>query len=110
MRYGSVLAPPASFATGSRTLKSFLPNADMVRIRPYRILLPVSSRRASLSTWLVVAKQTELRSFALGVERDRTAIEATLRFPWSNGPVEGYIHRLKLRKRQGYGRAKLDLP
>jgi transposase len=63
----------------------------------------------SLSTWLAAAKQTELRSFALGVERDRTAIEATLRFPWSNGPVEGHIHRLKLRKCQGYGRAKFDL-
>lgn len=30
--------------------------------------------------------------------------------PWSTGPVEGHIHRLKLIKRQMYGRAKLDLP
>ena len=59
----------------------------------------------SLESWLAAAQQTELRSFALGIERDRAAIEATLCLPWSNGPVEGQVHRLKLRKRQGYGRA-----
>ena len=63
----------------------------------------------SLEEWLAAAKQTGLRSFALGLERDRTAVKATLRLPWSNGPVEGHIHRLKLRKRQGYGRASFDL-
>jgi transposase len=63
----------------------------------------------SLESWLTAAQQTGLRSFALGVERDRAAIEATFRLPWSNGPVEGQIHRLKLIKRQGYGRANFDL-
>ena len=29
--------------------------------------------------------------------------------PWSNGPVEGQINRLKMLKRQMYGRASLDL-
>jgi transposase len=62
-----------------------------------------------LESWLAAAQQTELRSFALGIERDRAAIEATLRLPWSNGPVEGQVHRLKLRKRQSYGRAHFDL-
>lgn len=28
---------------------------------------------------------------------------------WSNGPVEGFVHKLKLLKRQGYGRAGFDL-
>jgi transposase len=63
----------------------------------------------SLESWLTAAQQTGLRSFALGVERDRAAIEATFRLPWSNGPVEGQVHRLKLLKRQGYGRANFDL-
>ncbi len=34
---------------------------------------------------------------------------AALRLPYSNGPVEGQITRLKFLKRQMYGRAKLDL-
>ena len=29
--------------------------------------------------------------------------------PWSNGPVEGHVNRLKLLKRQGYGRAAVEL-
>ena len=62
-----------------------------------------------LESWLAAAKQTGLRSFALGIERDRLAVEAAFRLPWSNGPVEGQVHRLKLLKRQGYGRAKFDL-
>ena len=28
---------------------------------------------------------------------------------YSNGPVEGHVNRLKLIKRQMYGRAKIDL-
>ncbi len=32
-----------------------------------------------------------------------------LREGWSNGPVEGFVHKLKLLKRQGYGRAGFDL-
>ena len=62
-----------------------------------------------LASWLAAAKQTGLRSFALGVERDQPAVEAAFRLPWSNGPVEGQIHRLKLIKRQAYGRAGFDL-
>jgi len=63
----------------------------------------------SLEAWLKTAKQTSLRTFAQGVERDHSALEATLYLPWSNGPVEGHVHRLKLIKRQGYGRANFDL-
>ena len=38
-----------------------------------------------------------------------TAVKAALMLPWSNGPVEGHINRLKLIKRSGYGRMKLNL-
>ena len=62
-----------------------------------------------LVSWLASAKNTGLRSFAVGIERDQSAVEAAFRLPWSNGPVEGQVHRLKLRKRQGYGRANFDL-
>jgi transposase len=36
-------------------------------------------------------------------------VDAALTAEWSNGPVEGHVHRLKLIKRQCYGRAKVDL-
>jgi transposase len=36
-------------------------------------------------------------------------VRASLRLPWSTGPVEGQINRLKMLKRQMFGRAKIDL-
>ena len=50
----------------------------------------------------------DLVSFADGLRRERPELLAALTLPWSTGPVEGHITRLKLIKRQGYGRAGLD--
>jgi len=44
-----------------------------------------------------------------GLRQDEPAVRAALLLPWSSGQVEGQVTRLKLIKRQGYGRAKLDL-
>ena len=67
---------------------------------------------AAFQTWLVDAKTSTLPSFvglANGMLADRSAIEAAITEAWSNGIVEGHVHKVKLIKRQGYGRAKLDL-
>ena len=47
--------------------------------------------------------------FCDGLLRDEKAVNAAVALPWSNGQVEGQIHRLKLVKRQMYGRAKFNL-
>lgn len=47
--------------------------------------------------------------FASGVREDRAAVEAGMSLPWSNGQVEGQINRLKMLKRQMYGRAGMEL-
>ena len=52
---------------------------------------------------------TEMRRFAAGIRQDYAAVAAALQYAWSNGQVEGQINRLKLIKRQMYGRAKLDV-
>ena len=64
---------------------------------------------AAWHEWLEAARHTALSRFATGLTRDRDAVEAALHLPWSNGPVEGQVHRLKLIKRQMYGRASFDL-
>jgi transposase len=51
----------------------------------------------------------ELRGFREGLMQDEAAVKAALSREWSNGQVEGQVNRLKLIKRQMYGRAKLDL-
>ena len=65
-----------------------------------------------LQPWLDAAQASEfgeLKSLAVGMARDYAAVEAALRLPYSSGPVEGNINRLKLIKRSGYGRASFDL-
>jgi transposase len=59
--------------------------------------------------WQKAARQSPLHRFVMQLQRDAAAVHAALTLPWSTGPVEGHIHRLKLIKRQMYGRAKLDL-
>jgi transposase len=51
----------------------------------------------------------ELQSFAKGLAQEEASIRAALREPWSSGQVEGQVNRLKMLKRQMYGRAKFDL-
>jgi len=66
----------------------------------------------SLQTWIDRARGTELPEigrFRDGLRRDEKAVTAAVALPWSNGQVEGQIHRLKLVKRQMYGRAKFNL-
>ncbi|SUA47436.1 Transposase and inactivated derivatives [Nocardia africana] len=50
-----------------------------------------------------------LHAFVTGLEHDFAAVTAGLTLPWSNGPTEGPVNKLKHQKRQCFGRAKLDL-
>ena len=65
-----------------------------------------------LRGWLVEAQRSEVAefiTFANGLTADLQAVRAALEYAWSQGQVEGQVHRLKLIKRQMYGRGKLDL-
>jgi transposase len=65
-----------------------------------------------LQAWLKRAAASCLRPFqrfANGRWEDYEAVQAGLTLPWSTGPVEGQINRLKMLKRQMFGRANIDL-
>jgi len=65
-----------------------------------------------IEEWIAEVQKSniaELRRYAVGLQVDRAAVRAGLTLEWSNGQVEGQIHRLKLLKRQMYGRAGFDL-
>ena len=67
---------------------------------------------SALSPWLKEAIESEvpeLRTFATGIKHEQDAILAALKCEWSQGQTEGQVHRLKLIKRQSYGRAEFDL-
>lgn len=64
-----------------------------------------------LDAWLKQIEEqgvAELQSFAQGLQKDYDAVKAGLTLVWSQGPVEGHVHRLKLLKRQAYGRASFE--
>jgi transposase len=73
----------------------------------------VRRRRATrLDAWLERATTSTVSAFqrfASGLKGDYAAIKAGITRRWSNGPVEGQINRLKMLKRQMFGRAGLDL-
>ena len=73
----------------------------------------VRERRGQhLEEWINEATRSsfpEVRGFATGLFSDYDAVRAGLTQPWSSGAVEGAVNRIKMIKRQMYGRAKLDL-
>jgi transposase len=64
------------------------------------------------TSWQLMAQESGLSAFvnlAKSLLTDETAVRAALASEWSNGQVEGFVNKLKLLKRQMYGRANLDL-
>jgi transposase len=76
-------------------------------------LAMVRERRGrDLEAWITAATDSGIDAvarFARGLQEDLAAVKAGLTLAWSNGVTEGQIHRLKLVKRQGYGRAGFAL-
>lgn len=62
--------------------------------------------------WMPQARRSlvpEVRGFARGLHRDRLAVEVAFVYAWNNGQVEGHVNRLKMLKRQMFGRASFAL-
>ncbi|WP_167367964.1 transposase [Streptomyces agglomeratus] len=65
-----------------------------------------------LPDWLDAVRQDDLRrlhTLTAGLERDRDAVIAGLTLPWNSGVVEGHVNRIKILKRQMFGRAGFQL-
>ncbi|HMI04631.1 MAG TPA: transposase [Pedobacter sp.] len=65
-----------------------------------------------LSAWIANVQHSgirEITAFAKGLLSDYQSIENAISMPWSNGPVEGNVNKLKTIKRQMYGRASFEL-
>lgn len=89
------------------------PKAEIARklALAFRAIFEQKDAKA-LPDWIQQAKKsgiTALDNFAAGLESDFEAVEAAATYSWSNGQVEGQVNRLKMIKRQMYGRAGFDL-
>ena len=72
----------------------------------------MADESTELRQWIARIKRCEFGPvvrFAYGLEKDISAVTAAVDTSWSTGQVEGQINRLKMIKRQMYGRAGFDL-
>ena len=89
--------------------------ADAAAIRPLvqKFADMVRSRKAGkFEGWLEEALSRGVKgfeTFAIGLRREQPAVEAALSLPYSNGQTEGQVNRLRMIKRQMYGRASFEL-
>lgn len=80
-------------------------------VRPFAQIL-TQRKGERLDQWRAEARVVDLpalRSFIDGLGRDLEAVRAGLTLPWSSGPVEGNVNRIKMLKRRMYGRAGFAL-
>jgi transposase len=111
------VCPDAKRSPGAQTYVDQLTQADPSIAQAYRLsqtfLVMVREHRGhDLEAWIMAATDSgidALARFARGLQEDLAAVTAGLTLDWNNGPVEGQITRLKLLKRQGYGRAGFPL-
>ena len=112
-----MVCPAAKRSRKAQTYLNQLCQIDIGIARAHALsqafLAIVRERRGEdLEAWMSEAMHsgiTEVARFARGLQDDLRAIKAGLTVEWSNGATEGQIHRLKLVKRQGYGRAGFAL-
>ena len=110
---GLFLRRPADLEPDQQAYLDHLQKANAEVATAYRltqVFAAMVRERAGerLDAWLAEVEGGEvaaLRRFAQGLRKDLAAVRAGLTERWSNGPTEGFVHKLKLVKRQAYGRA-----
>ena len=86
--------------------------AELVRGRSIGRKTAVRAPITTFKAWLADALKSgvsAIATFAAGLQQDGAAVKAALTTPWSSGQTEGQVNKLKLLKRQTFGRAKFDL-
>jgi transposase len=112
-----ILTPPGNLADADRAALASITarceelTATRALVREFADML-CHHTGSKLPSWAGQAKGSpvrELRSFAAGLRKDWAAATAGLTLPYSSGAVESHVNRIKMIKRQMYGRAKPDL-
>jgi transposase len=113
----AMMCPAAKRSRDAQTYLKHLCEVDMRIARADALIqaflaMARERRGDDLEAWIAEATHSEIEEvvrFARGLQEDLNAVKAGLTLAWSNGVTEGQIHRLKLVKRQGYGRAGFAL-
>jgi transposase len=95
-------------------IRARCPHIDALagHIRSFAEMMTHRTGEDDLQPWLAAAETSDLpqlRSFAHGIRIDQQAVTNALTLPWSSGTVEGTVNKIKMLKRQMYGRASFTL-
>jgi transposase len=112
-----ILRDPASLDDDEQasltSIRAQCPHLDALAAHVTEFAKILTGRRGEqLDAWIARASagdQPDLRSFITGLKRDYQAVLNGLTLPYSSGKVEGNVNRIKMLKRQMYGRARFDL-
>jgi transposase len=112
-----ILTPPGKLADADRATlaqitarcEELTATRDLVREFADMLCHLHGERLEAWATQAETSPVSELRGFAKGLRKDWAAVTAGLTVPYSSGAVEGHVNRIKMIKRQMYGRAKPDL-
>jgi transposase len=112
-----IMSRPGTLASGEQALLEVILDgcpeltAVTAHVRAFAGLM-TERRGHDLEQWMsdvTASGDPALRSFVTGLRRDQDAVTAGLTLRWSSGAVEGHVNRIKMLKRQMYGRANPDL-
>jgi transposase len=112
-----LLTPPRELSSTQLGYRNsflrFCPTSHKVRRLALQFRAMLRWRRSDrLAAWIEKATGSGfpfIGQFARTLRRDLSAVELAITSPWNNGPMEGHINRLKVVKRQMYGRAGFEL-
>ncbi len=107
----TTLTPPERTALTTLGERSPTVTTALALIRSFAEMIRTQTPSA-FAPWLAAVAQSDitiLHTFADGLKQDEQAVVAALTWPWSNGPLEGFVNKIKTIKRQMYGRGSFPM-
>jgi transposase len=95
-------------------IRARCPHIDALagHVTAFAEMMTARTGRRDLEAWLAAVEadgQAGLRSLAAGIRHDQQAVTNGLTLRWNSGRVEGTVNKIKMIKRQMYGRAGFEL-
>jgi transposase len=111
-----LLRDPAQLSEKEEHMLTFIrqePTVELAYTLAQRFIrLMLMHQATQLENWISTCTSsgiTDLETFAVGLQKELSAIQAAFTLSYSTGPVEGQVNRLKLIKRSMYGRGGFAL-
>ena len=97
-----------------QAIRARCPHIDALagHVTAFAEMMTARTGSRDLEAWLAAVEADDrsgLRSLAAGIRNDQQAVTNGLTLHWNSGKVEGTVNKIKMIKRQMYGRASFDL-